>query len=102
MLSGAENVLDYVMEDYMVLAHYISGFENGVVGAKNSPLLAKYPGLRLDYGTVHGSGRIALTDGRVPEELPPTGDASLVWVMGILILCAGAIVLTGKKRSAQV
>lgn len=32
-LNGAANVLDYVMEDYMVLANYIKGFENGIVGA---------------------------------------------------------------------
>ncbi len=58
MFSGAVNVLDYVMEDYMVLANYIQGFENGVVDATNSPLLAKYPGMLLDYGTV--SGRIIM------------------------------------------
>lgn len=98
MLSGAENVLDYVMEDYMVLAHYISGFENGMVGAKNSPLLEKYPGLRLDYGTVYGSGRIELTDGRVPEDLPQTDDASLVWVWGIMVLCACTCVVVKKPR----
>ncbi len=31
MFDGAVNVLDYVMEDYMVLANYIASFENGVV-----------------------------------------------------------------------
>ena len=31
MFGGAVNVLDYVMEDYMVLANYIASFENGVV-----------------------------------------------------------------------
>jgi len=60
MFSGAVNVLDYVMEDYMVLANYIGGFEGGVVEATNSPLLAKYAGMLLDYGTVNGSGRIVL------------------------------------------
>jgi len=58
MFSSAVNVLDYVMEDYMVLANYVQGFEGGVVDAANSPLLAKYPGMLLDYGTVDGSGRI--------------------------------------------
>ena len=71
MFDGAVNVLDYVMEDYMVLANYISAYEGGVVGAKNSPLLAKYPGMKLDYGTVNGSGRIeikaseAVDDGKI-------------------------------------
>ena len=58
MFSGAVNVLDYVMEDYMVLSNYIQAFEGGVIEAANSPLLAKYSGMLLDYGTVNGSGRI--------------------------------------------
>ena len=60
MFSGAVNVLDYVMEDYMVLANYIQGFEGGVIEATNSPLLAKYSGLLLDYATTAGSGRIVM------------------------------------------
>ena len=62
MFDGAVNVLDYVMEDYMVLANYVQGFEGGVVEAANSPLLAKYPGILLDYGTVNGSGRIEIAE----------------------------------------
>ena len=58
MFSSAVNVLDYVMEDYMVLANYIAGFESGIVDAANSPLKAKFPGMLIDYGTVDGSGRI--------------------------------------------
>ena len=58
MFSGAVNVLDYVMEDYMVLANYVQAFENGTVEATNSPLLAKYAGMLLDYSTLAGSGRI--------------------------------------------
>ena len=60
MFSGAVNVLDYVMEDYMVLANYIQGFEDGVVDAANSPLTAKFPGMLMDYATVNGSGRILM------------------------------------------
>jgi len=60
MFSGAVNVLDYVMEDYMVLANYIQGFEGGTVGATNSPLAAKFPGMLVDYATVNGSGRIVM------------------------------------------
>ena len=58
MFSGAVNVLDYVMEDYMVLANYVQAFENATVDAANSPLLAKYAGMKLDYSTLNGSGRI--------------------------------------------
>lgn len=60
MLSSAVMVLDYVMEDYLVLANYIQAFENSTVDAKNSPLLTKYPGMLLDYGPVEGSGRIRI------------------------------------------
>ena len=61
MFDGAVNVLDYVMEDYMVLANYIRAFDGGVVAAANSPLSAKYPGFVVDYGTLGGSGRITMT-----------------------------------------
>lgn len=62
MFSGAVNVLDYVMEDYMVLANYIQAFDNGTIEAANSPLSTKYEGFILDYSTVDGSGRITMTD----------------------------------------
>ena len=60
MFSGAVNVLDYVMEDYMVLVTYIQGFEGGKVEAANSPLAAKFPGMLVDYAAVNGSGRIVM------------------------------------------
>ena len=58
MFDGAVNVLDYVMEDYMVLANYIKSFpvdeETGLptVTAENSP-----------YGDLYGDGRIKLVKG---------------------------------------
>ena len=85
MLNGAVNVLDYVMEDYMVLANYIKGFENGTVDAKNSPLLSKYPGLSIDYGSVNGSGRI--------EVVAPS-----VWVGGTEITDENASDVFGDGR----
>lgn len=60
MFDGAVNVLDYVMEDYMVLSNYVLGFENGVVDGINSPLAKKYPNFTVDYSTVNGSGRIQI------------------------------------------
>ena len=60
MFAGAVNVLDYVMEDYMVLANYVLAFEDGTVTATNSPLAKKHPGFTVDYSTVNGSGRIAI------------------------------------------
>lgn len=55
MFDGAVNVLDYVMQDYMVLANYVQSFPvdetTGLptITAENSP-----------YGDVHGEGRIKL------------------------------------------
>ncbi|MBQ8526795.1 MAG: S-layer homology domain-containing protein [Clostridia bacterium] len=63
MFDGAVNVVDYVMEDYMVLANYVQSFEDGIVGADNSPLISKYPGFMIDYSTVNGSGRIVIGSG---------------------------------------
>ncbi len=61
MFDGAVNVLDYVMEDYMVLANYVQAFPGDTVRAANSPLNAKYPGLNIDYAEVTGDGRIKVT-----------------------------------------
>ena len=53
MFEGAENVIDYVMEDYVVLANYVKSFpldaKTGLptITAENSP-----------YGDVYGEGRI--------------------------------------------
>ena len=58
MFSSAVNVLNYVMEDYMVLANYIQAFEGSVVDATNAPLLVKYPAMLLDYSAFYGSARI--------------------------------------------
>lgn len=49
MFDGAVNVLDYVMEDYLVLANYVQSFPGGVITAENSP-----------YGKVTGEGRIEI------------------------------------------
>ena len=61
MFDGAVNVLDYVMEDYMVLANYVKSFpvdeETGLhtITADNSP-----------YGSVYGEGRIKLVANECP------------------------------------
>ena len=52
MFDGAINVLDYVMEDYMVLANYVKSFpvnENG---------LHEIPADDARYASVYGEGRI--------------------------------------------
>ena len=100
MLDGAVNVLDYVAEDYMVLANYISGFENSIVKASNSPLLAKYPNLLLDYSDVNGSGRIELvTNSDTDIEVnPPTSDFSnSIFIMCIVFFGASLAIINKKK-----
>ena len=74
MFKGAVNVLDYVSEDYMVLANYVKGFANGAVEAANSPLKAKYSSLLVDYGTVNGSGRIVFEEAEAPVIDSPSVD----------------------------
>ena len=70
--DGAVNVLDYVMEDYMVLANYVQAFPNGVVGASNSPPDRQVSRSRtVDYGTVNGSGRIAMEAAQREEPTEP-------------------------------
>ena len=54
MFDGAVNVLDYVMEDYMVLANYVKSFpvnENG---------LHEIPADDVRYASVYGEGRIKI------------------------------------------
>ena len=116
MFAGSQNIRDYVMEDYMILSEYLKAFPGGVMTADNSPLMAKYPGLKVDYSTVHGSGRIKVENAEpvseetaaetaVPEEtIAPTeapqpteparsfgmGDAAV-----IILVCAGLGVVIG-------
>ncbi len=96
MFQGAVNVLDYVMEDYMVLANYVEGFENGVVGATNSPLKAKYTGMKLDYGTVNGSGRIENVP--VDPSNPGTGDVTVFAYLAMAVSSICGLAWAGKKR----
>ena len=98
MFDGAVNVLDYVMEDYMVLATYIKAFENCAVGAKNSPLLKKYEGMKLDYATVNGSGRIEIKAEATGGDVPATGDAGAGAIVIVTVLCAVAFVAVLPKK----
>ncbi len=108
MFNDAVNVLDYVMEDYMVLANYVKGFENGVVKANNSPLAAKYSNFTVDYGTVNGSGRIAMEKTPVAEENKPVADPEIpntdansnAWFTILLVSAFGIVLImnSNKKR----
>lgn len=63
MFKDSENVVDYVGEDYMILANYMASFKssNGdiVVNNLNSPL-KKYENYLLDYENPAGSSRIKI------------------------------------------
>lgn len=109
MFDGAVNVLDYVMEDYMVLAKYVEAFENGTIKANNSPLTEKYSNFTVDYGTVNGSGRIVMEETPQAEdnntvadpEIPNTDANSYFYVWSALLVSGiNLIVYTtlGKKK----
>ena len=102
MLNGAVNVLDYVSEDYMVLANYIKGFENCTVDASNSPLLEKYSNFMIDYSDVNGSGRIKLVtnqeDSSQNDNNPHTGESGAIFLILVLIVSAGVIKQIKKNK----
>lgn len=93
MFSSAVNVIDYVMRGYMVLANYIRAFEDNTIMASNSPLLEKYPGFGIDYGSSGGSGRIVFAEGNhdpapseevtVPTEVIETAATESVEVLPV-------------------
>ncbi len=92
MLNGADLVQDYVMEDYLVLANYIKGFEAQTIHGKNSPLLTKYPNMKIDYSQVTGSGRIVIANQpQIPEELPPTSDFNDLSVYLLFVIVGLAV-----------
>ncbi len=103
MFDGAVNVLDYVLEDYMVLANYISGFSDRVVGAANSPLNIKYPGLNIDYSNVNGSGRITAEAELPTPVIPniseaPENNAVLPVAVAVIVLAAAVVFIVIKKK----
>ena len=63
MFADNELVVDYVGQDYVILAEYVESFakegEFSVVNTKNSPL-SKYDGYLLDYEKPSGAGRIQI------------------------------------------
>ena len=65
----------------MVLANYVKGFADGVVGAENSPLNAKYAALKINYAEVTGDGRITLVDGSADsgDNPRPVASSSPCW-----------------------
>ncbi len=60
MFEGCESVVDYVAEDYMAVAQYITAFANESITTADSPLaaLANY---LINYEDPYGAGRISIT-----------------------------------------
>lgn len=84
MFSDAVNVLDYVAEDYMVLADYIKSFP--VDKATGLPTITQDSG----YADVNGSGRITILDGSTA----PSGNSTYLVMPGdclwnIAYICYG-------------
>lgn len=63
MFNNSEVILDYIAEDYMVLAEYMKSFTKSgdypLVNNSNSPL-NKYSNFLIDYENPNGAGRINL------------------------------------------
>ena len=89
MFDGAVNVLDYVMEDYMVLANYVQSFENGVVTGYAEP-----------------AGRITITDGasEVPEtpetEYPADLDEN-AWYYNAAVYVLDNSIMNGTNKGFE-
>lgn len=98
MFDGTINVMDYVMEDYMVLANYVKGFDDSTIKASNSPLLQKYSGFNIDYSTINGSGRI-MYEAKNDSETLDTGDSAynFMWIVMLLVSGMSLMVVNSKK-----
>ena len=59
MFEDCEAVVDYVSEDYVILAEYISAFSDSKIATANSPL-SKLSGYQIDYENPYGAGRITI------------------------------------------
>ena len=63
MFSTSESIVDYIAEDYMILAEFMMAFKNSegnaVINNANNPL-KDYANYLLDYENPLGSGRITL------------------------------------------
>ena len=62
MLADSNMIVDYVLEDYLIVTEYAEAFEKGDDGlphinSQNSPL-AEYDGYLIDYESCRGAGRI--------------------------------------------
>ena len=89
MFDGAVNVLDYVMEDYLVLANYVKSFHraDGIpwVATSTSALRHEYPGMLINYENAGGAGRVKQT------AAAPAGDVVVYYTNDIHTYIDGTI-----------
>ena len=107
MLSNSVNVLDYVMEDYMVLSNYVTSFDGGIIKADNSSLLKKYPNMLINYSNTNGINRIQavardkqVTNDSTTNTSPATGNDGNIWlwIAILFVSSAGTFVMVESKR----
>ncbi len=110
MFEGAVNVLDYVMEDYMVLANYIKAFENQTVLSSNSPLALKYDNFSVDYSNVKGSGRITVVNnennddedkGENEPSIPSPSDKGILTLSVVSCLIFAVLSVSVMKKKSR-
>ena len=83
MFEGAVNVLDYVMEDYMVLANYVQSFENGVVTGYAEP-----------------AGRITIVNEPVSTGYPADLDQN-AWYYNAAVNVLDAGIMNGTNKGFE-
>lgn len=68
MFLDDELIVDYVGQDYVILADYVKSFaDNGHVNTANSPI-SSYTGYLLNYENPFGAGRITINNAEYPDE----------------------------------
>lgn len=97
MFDGAVNVLDYVMEDYMVLANYVESFADGVVTGYAEPQG------RITFGQAgtQAAAPKAPTQTAAPAAPAVSGDAYVV-VSGDSLWLIAANQLGNSKRWREI
>ena len=95
MYAGAVNVLDYVMEDYMVLATYIQSFP--VDEATGLPTIGLTSAGHPDYSSVYGTGRITVLTNTAAEPEEPVEETYVVMTGDCLWTIARKLLGSGAK-----
>ena len=98
MFDGAVNVLDYVMEDYMVLANYVGSFADGVVTGYSAPQG------RITFGKAdaQATAQKTPTQTAVPAQAPAASGDAYVVVSGDSLWLIAANQLGNNKRWREI